>query len=714
MATTVPLLTHLGQSLLCGLLLLAPLPLCLRWLHGHHAHLETAPRGHALLALLVGWSTVQVGLSLLLGLLGHYHLTGLVSGELALLALGFGLWFRSGTGAALGPLFVPRRRFDTITAALLLVLLVMALSAAWMLLRRPTANFDSLVYHLPTMACWVREGNFTVFAAALYPSNWELLGSLVVLPLGEDLLVSLPNLLAWSQLGVAVYLLSRHLGASAVPSLATSTLLLAMPTLLSRLDAIQPDIAVAAFFVSGLYFGLRLTTTEDGLDLILFLACLAMLWGNKLSGPGYGITLFGAVLLARFARLRATGRPWRHWLRLAATRWRAVAAALPLLLLVQWYWYARNLHYQGNPLGMVELRLGGTEILPGHVTREYLRQTTLAAIFDPGSGENWRTLYEVGRQWLGLPFLALLLLAVAALAALLTANRRRESATAGFTTDGETAPSTTGDAARPGGDTTRYQWWILFALIAVTAAVYWFSPYSGDNGNHGWRITSWIHVGLRYGYPCLGLLAVAGALGMQARRLTGYMALVIPVATGVLGVITQLSPPIWALRAAVGLALIITLILLRGFEPRRWWLLPGIGLSLLALGLMMSWPARSQRAENRVEVYGEIYRYLRQNVSTESTIGQVNAIQAYPFFDDGWRRRVVDVLPASSQYEEWLNRLREERIEYLVVGHTTPRGKRRAAVTWVRQWLARDATPFTLLLAPDATTRNQALYRFEE
>ena len=52
-------------------------------------------------------------------------------------------------------------------------------------------------------------------------------------------------------------------------------------------------------------------------------------------------------------------------------------------------------------------------------------------------------------------------------------------------------------------------------LCLACTALYAATPFSGDNGSHGWQITTWIGQGLRYGLPALGLFATVAALGFE-------------------------------------------------------------------------------------------------------------------------------------------------------------------------------------------------------
>ncbi len=70
--------------------------------------------------------------------------------------------------------------------------------------------------------------------------------------------------------------------------------------------------------------------------------------------------------------------------------------------------------------------------------------------------------------------------------------------------------------------------WGMLALWAIAGGLYWHTPYSADNGFNNWQITPWLGGQMRFGLPCLGLLAVLAAAGAAAlnvrRELTALLA----------------------------------------------------------------------------------------------------------------------------------------------------------------------------------------------
>ncbi len=680
-----PLAGHILEAAAFALVLAAPLPLALRVLRGWRERLAEGPRGLVPLALIVLWTSLQVGLGLLLGIAGLLGRGPLLAAEALLLLGGAAAWLpgrRRRQGDGRGWRLGPGRPLDRVEASLLMLVALTGLAAVWVLLSKPTDNFDSLAYHLPVMARWVETHSLSVFGelgqVALYPSNWELLATMLVLPWGEDLTVGLPNLLAWVQLGLAVFLLARQLGVGTRRSLAAAALLLFVPDLLGRLPAIQPDIAVAAWFVGGLVFGLRWARRAATPDLALLLLSAAMLCGLKLSGPGYAVLLAGVVLVARWLDVRAgAGEPAA-----AGRSLRTAALLAPALLLLAATWYVRNWLVIGNPLGQVELRLAGVSIFPGELGRAELARTTLGALFEPGRAEHWTLLAKVGWDALGLPLVAMLLLAVPATVAILR-----------------------GRAGLP-----RRRGLLLLALLAIAFLAYWNSPYSGDNGEHGWQLTPWIAVGLRYGYVWLALLAVLAAVGLRTVRLGAGWVLPVVVAAAVLALLLDLSPWVWAERAAVLVALLLAVGLHR---PRRLGRVPKlVAAGLVCVGLTgAAWSARVERELQRFQVYGSYYSTMENEVGPRETVGFVNVPRIYPAAGHGWRRRLLPVDPRTTERDAWLARLRREGVDVVLLGHSTEKAADPALVTRVEAWVADPDSAFVMLHHYETLARDEGLYR---
>lgn len=659
-------MSGLGGLLLATFVLLAPVPVSVAMAR----RVAGNGQGVAAMATAVLWCAIQIGVGLLLGLAHLFHLPGLLGAEVLVAAAGLLLIRSAGLPA------IPRP--SSLDAALGLVLLVCGGVATWRFLAVPPTNFDSIAYHLPAMVRWVQEAHLVVTPelgnAARYPFNWELLGAMVFLPLGSDLWVSVPNLAGWLVMGMAVRSMAERAGASEAAAKVCAVTLMATPTVLSRVEAIQPDIALAGFFLAAMVFVDRARRHGAGADRALALLCLALLTGAKTSGLAYASMVVAFwILPAMLAHRRDHGR-WG----LLPNPLRPGPLTLVLLaaLLLGGTWYLRNWILTGNPIGFLEIRLGDAVVFPGAVTRDDLAPTTLAHIFDPGRGDHWALLGRVAREWLGWPILFLVLGIV------------------GIVRDLPARPHQLCRRILVG----------LGASLVASALLYWNTPFSGDNGEHGGQLTPWIHVGLRYAYPALACLAVLAAAGATTWRIRGEWLWPVAVVAGLVGAVWTLEASVSAHVAVTGGALAVVVLTMRA--PR--WAGPAAGLAgLLALSLV----AAPDRDAGRERWYGRIDTYLRELPDRQPRMALVGSVRRYPLYGPDWRHRVVGVDPRpDDDARAWIQRLRAAGVPRIVV----PTGNRQPWPDQARvlAWIAEHPRVFTPEFDPESVRKDLAVYRF--
>jgi hypothetical protein len=651
---------HLVQCLLVFLVLVAPLPLAASWVErlgsARHSYSER------LLAVSVFWVVIQLSSGIMLGSLHLLTVPALVTAAVVILVTG--LLMRPRVSWSLPRVFSGRE------AGILMVVVVAGLVCALDLIEHPTRNFDSLAYHLPVMARWVASSHFEIFAdlgqVALYPSNWELLSTLAVLPLHEDLLVSAVNLFAWSQLGIAVVVLARRLGASRESGALVGGLMLTVPSVIARLDAIQPDIVLAGLVVTGLAFLTRGAGPGRNLDAVVVILCAGILPGLKLSGPVFVIALLVvAVLIHRGA--------WREkWE--GASRAPVIAAAIAALFLAS-FWYLRNLAVLGNPLGEIELTVFGATIFEGEISRQELGRGALAKVFRYGQAADWGVVFTVIRDELFVPVLVML---VGALVAVFGPRDRQRG--------------------------------MVAVLIAAGAILYWNTPYSGDNGSHGWQVTSWIENGLRYGFVPLGLLAALAGAGLDRHRVLGSLAFVAFVLSGAWTVVVELRPSLVSLAVFVLIGFGCAWATMRGgLIPRRlhW---PMTAAAILALALML-FPMRETRAEYRLKIYGQVSRVLETGVNPGAAVAVLNSQAVYMAAGDDWSRPVFKPgLPEVGGEAAWLKSLRGEGVEALLVSRSETDPEDLPRLRSIEAWLLREDSRFELLHDYESERRHFVLY----
>jgi len=681
------LVRHLGHCLLFLLLIICPLPL-VWWLSDRGRRTATARSpGDGLLCLLAGWFCLQAVLGLILGWVGWYHLTGLVVGELLLLAGGCWLLFRPGNDHALRlQTFWPTSGWTVAEAVLLLCFLLVGFALCWRNLAVPMSDWDSQAYHLPVIARWYQAGGFIPLPelgqVGRYPYNLEALTGLLVLPFGEDLLVGLPPTLAWGLMALAQYGLVRRLLPSRPEALLSVLLLAVAPLILLQAEELRADLTVLAFFLTALYLG-GLFHPAGGRRPLLWLLCLGYLIGLKGSAP-----LYAAVAVVTVEIWHGTGRRGER----AATPTRSRTGFVPLAVAVLTacflggFWYLRNLLELGNPLGHVQIGLGGWQLWPGVITTTELARTSLASIFDSTRDDHWRLLGLVTWQRFGLPFLVLSGLALLGI----------------------------GKGLFPGNRATTHRRPLLLVLLLTvgTGLMYWFTPYSGDNGDNNYQLTTWIGLNMRFGFIFVALVGLLAALSWSFLRLPHW----ILAGGGLLltgwSLAIEVAPDRTAFWIGAGLAwglVAITLVsglssgpgsvpvpaTARAAKRRRFFRPVGVILA----GCLVCWglsAGRNVRAARRPASLGGTYRIAAQ-ADPETVIGYAMLRLTYPLYGSGLRQPVVSAVCLGESYAAWRQGVLENDIELLFVGARPTVSILGVTETDIRPWLERSDFPFELL-----------------
>jgi hypothetical protein len=548
----------------------------------------------------------------------------------------------------------------------------------------PTRNFDSLAYHLPVMARWVSAGQLEVFTelgqVAFYPSHWELLSSSLVLAVRQDLLVAMPNLLAWAQLGLAILLLARRLGANRESAVVASSLVLLMPSILSRLDAIQPDIALAAIFLTAIGFALRPRSKGRSLDVAVVLIATGLLAGLKLSGPIYILMLVPLLMLGPTLEWGGVATILRRLDPALAGVGRGFTAAIAsFAFFLGVVWYLRNWIVLGNPFGDLQINLAGLRLFEGSITRAELQRGSLANTFELARGNDWAVLGTVLWTWLGAGALLLLL------------------------------SSFLVPRMRPVESPVRRARVLIGAILLICLGLYWRTPYGGDNGTHGWQVTAWIEVGLRYGFPAIALLGVLGAVGLSYSTWLVRGGLVVLVVTAVMTVLKELMPNLWVLVVVVGAAWAVAVSMQRSVPRPRWIMLAsaaGLILVVVALGF-----ARENREARKRGAFGGIIEVLATELGQEDIVAVVHSQKLHLAAGIDWRRRVeLPALPPPGRESSWVDGLRRRGVTAVLVGHKEPAPDQAEDVARVQRFI-RESGSFELVADYQSMSKDLALFR---
>lgn len=716
---------HIWELLLLLIVLCSPIPLGLLLVLSHE-DAQRSPVGvaHSGLIVLTSWCVFQTGLGLILGMMQRFNLAAVVLAELFLLIAGLALvqWrYGNSVSAQLRSRLTLERQFGRNEILIIAAIAFAGFILFERLMTQPIINFDSLAYHLPAMARWIQTGTFSVLAqfqadVGWYPYGWEVLCTLLMLPFQEDFLVALPNLFAWTILGLSIYQLSRTAGAARIYSMAAACLVLTMPLLMQHINTIHVDVPFAAFFMAGLYFLVAFHQRRAVVDFVLFLTAVGLLLGIKTSAIVYTALLF-AVLIGLEAQplLNRSALPkGQQRFQFLNDRWTTALTLIGVLcfLWVGTFWYVRNWLAMGNPLGFVEIRLGNQVLFPGYLTSAEVNRNSLAKIFNPLVIEHWVVLLGRATFWLQLPFLLMLFQALRLPLGLVNPQKK--------------FPQTSLLA--------------VVALCLLTGWLYWNTPYSAASSGVESELTTWqsslfelqlssfFGKALRFAFPFLAMLGVLAAvsatlLGVSARWVAFGVLLSTVICTvettmieafftnsfktggGTVRSIVEAAKvsPLQGMGAAIellathtnlvfnmlGLVLVLWLgwQVLKGTEP-----MPAIveffasGYSRLArvigqsvrtavvvvcVGLVVtgSLSARERRDANRQEVYGGIYEWIATQVSPNAVIGYTDSYRSYLFYGKNYDRNVVYV-PAeqSKTLSSWLDALKQRQVELVAIG----------------------------------------------
>jgi len=213
-------------------------------------------------------------------------------------------------------------------------------------------NTDTLWYHMPFAARFVQDHSITALhyvdaqaVTVFFPASSELIHSLGILLMGNDVLSPLINTLWLGLALLASWCIGRPFGVAPI-TLTGSAILFATPGLV----ATQPggaydDVVGLALFLSAvavLVNSKDLSERSQRVAWVIAAAAAGLAIGTKWTflGPAAALTVGVAFLVARGRRIRSLGT----W--------------LVVLLLTGAFWYVRNLIAVGNPVPPLHLKLG--------------------------------------------------------------------------------------------------------------------------------------------------------------------------------------------------------------------------------------------------------------------------------------------------------------------------------------------------------------------
>lgn len=148
----------------------------------------------------------------------------------------------------------------------------------------PTAEIDSIYYHIPMAVHWLQEGTIWWQGSAFwsYFSNSEMLILWALLPFQGDLLVNAQSFFVLPLFILGLYCLPRSLGASRRGAMFVMTGLVGMDSLFRQILTQKNDIFVGAMLICALCFLLMEKRSPSRLFTVGFCLCISAVIGAKL------------------------------------------------------------------------------------------------------------------------------------------------------------------------------------------------------------------------------------------------------------------------------------------------------------------------------------------------------------------------------------------------------------------------------------------------
>lgn len=295
-----------------------------------------------------------VGVSLLLGWFGALSPLPLIG---VVLAVSAALACFPGHAVERGPRAAAMRRVagpaTLVLEALLIVTLALALSRAVL---SPDPGWDGLKYHLPMTALMRQTHGLDLPPArnpviAAYPKSGEIWAHWLLAVTGDDRWLSLQQLPFLLLAMLAIWCAARRLGSSPAAAGVAALFFPFAPVVLAQITTAYTDVLLAAMVLTAVALVLAARVapaTPLGLALG---AALGLLIGTKFTGATLAALLFGALAVAVLP-----GGDRR--------RWRLLALAGGLAVLLGGDAYARNWRQHGNPVFPYRTSVLGRD-LPG-------------------------------------------------------------------------------------------------------------------------------------------------------------------------------------------------------------------------------------------------------------------------------------------------------------------------------------------------------------
>jgi hypothetical protein len=328
-----------------------------------------------LAAAVLAWMWLTVGMQVL-GTLGLYQVGPVFAWTGAGVLLAACIWYwRPAAGVALGSrngstdgAGAPARKDGSawgVSAVIAVALAIWSASALliYSLLMPVKVVSDGPIYHLYFAVRWWKEGRLFLIAAPFgetaapyFPAGGDLWFTWLIIPWGGDRLARVGQVpfMLWSL--CAVFALARRVGVSVTSAVvAAAWFAMVMPFHLFSFEANVDTIFVAGYLTAVYFFFRHALGDDNGPSLALGALAAGGAWGTKATA-----TVFVPVILALAAVVVLARR------QSARAKVGQLAMLLVLPFVMSGYWFARNAMLSGgNPLYPLHLKLFGHVLLPG-------------------------------------------------------------------------------------------------------------------------------------------------------------------------------------------------------------------------------------------------------------------------------------------------------------------------------------------------------------
>ena len=618
---------HVAALSALALITVAPIPLCLVFCVAHAGGRRVSSIHFAVIAG-IAWLSIQTFVALVVGVFGCLNLWYVLLVETVLAGVGVILVVAQAIDLRQ---LRPTRRPSIAEALILACLTSVAASLLHHTATTPLSEYDTLAYHLPAVANWYRIGRLDMLGLGsvdFYPYNFELIALLFVLPFKGHFAIGLAQLLAWSLFGLAIYATATLLGARPLHALVSTLLVSVQPLILRLVSTLQVDLAFGASFAMTLY--VALASVFGGSHWSLVVLSGAWLAGAKASGLVYLCLVAATMVIARATFPHHVARSTI----VQASRPSSGVVLLSVLvsLINAGFWYGRNVLTSGNPLGLVGVSVLGFPLLDGPITASELSRSSLAAVFQIGDPGDWMT---VGKQ-LAVQFWTPFALLLVGLVLLVTVPRP----TSGVWPDPVAV--------------------LVLGLLIACAAAYAFTPFSGDNGAHGWRVTPWMGQALRFALPAVSVMGVAAALGMTRFGRLDILMAVLAAAVGLLSI------PYHRLHGLL-VCLVVWWLILRRRPPLPAWARTAAVFGCVIAIIVWSLLLRAAKDKAYARMF-PVVTYIDRHVGEGEKIGLLVTSRASVFFGTRFTADVVFVPHGEPDSARWARLLRRVDVRFIGVG----------------------------------------------